>query len=659
MLAEVLALEQITVHVGERRLLDQVDWILGTGERIALVGRNGAGKTTLLRILLDQQAPDDGRVVRAHHVRLGYLPQEELPPAGETPLDGALQAFEDALDAAREQEELSAQIAACDAEDPELPQLIARLDDLQHAFETGGGHTAHAEAERVLDGLGFTQEQMSAPLATLSGGWRMRVHLARLLLSRPTHLLLDEPTNHLDLPSLAWLEETLKAFSGTLVVISHDRSFLDRSVTKVVELADGKLTPYAGNYSAYEAEKARRKAALLAAKENQDKKIEQLERFIERFRAKNTKATQARSKEKQLDRIERIEIESEAESIRFHFPPAPRSGQLVCALTGAVKRFGAAPPIFSGLDLEIERGEKVAIVGPNGAGKSTLLRMFAGTERLDAGARRLDARAVPAFFAQHTAEALDLEATVFEEVERAAPKGTPDLRLRMLLGAFLFGGDDIHKRIGVLSGGEKARVAIARTLLQPVNFLLLDEPTNHLDIKGKEMLADALAGYDGALLLVTHDRHVIDAVATRVLEVNPGGQVRSYLGGFTAYAEMRRREGRPLAGYAPVGPAAAPQRLARGVPAAPVATPPAAEAAIDRKSGESFRDRRREEKARATEEKRLLERIEQVEREQAELLRAFEDPTLYRDATALAVKKARHAALTTELAQLWERLGAR
>jgi ATP-binding cassette subfamily F protein 3 len=653
MLSKVLALEQVSVRVGERRLLDQVDWILGTGERIALVGRNGAGKTTLLRVLLAQQPPDEGRVVRAHHVRLGYLPQEELPAAGATPLEGALAAFEDALDAAREQEELSAQIAACGAEDPELPRLIARLDDLQHAFESGGGPTARAAAERVLDGLGFSPELMCAPLSTLSGGWRMRVHLARLLLSRPTHLLLDEPTNHLDLPSLAWLEETLKGFSGTLVVISHDRAFLDRSVSKVVELADGRLTPYAGNYTAYEAERARRKSALIAAKHNQDKKIEQLERFIERFRAKNTKATQARSKEKQLERIERIEIESEAESIRFRFDPSPRCGQVVCALQGVSKRFGAAPPLFTGLDLEIERGEKVAIVGPNGAGKSTLLRIFAGTEPVDGGTRRLDARAVPAFFAQHTAEALDLTATVFEEVERAAPKGTPDLRLRTLLGAFLFGGDDIRKPIRVLSGGEKARVAIARTLLQPVNFLLLDEPTNHLDLKGKEMLAEALAGYDGTLLLVTHDRHVIDAVATRVLEVNPGGVVRNYLGGFTAYAGMRQREGRPLAGYAPSGAARAPDQLAASTPRA------AAEAeTAERKAGAEFRERRREEKARVAEERRLVARIEAVELEQAELLRAFEDPTLYRDGAALAAKQARHAELTAELAELWNRLGA-
>ena len=655
----MLALEQVLVRIGERSLLDHIDWILGTGERIALVGRNGAGKTTLLRVTLGLQAPDDGRVSRAHHVRLGYLPQEEPPLEGATPLAGAMKAFDAALEAAREQEELAEEIGSKDAEDPELPALIARLDELQHAFEHHDGYRAKSEAERVLDGLGFSAEQMVAPLATLSGGWRMRVHLARLLLSRPTHLFLDEPTNHLDLPSLAWLEEFLRGYSGTLVLISHDRAFLDRMVTKVVELERGTLTTFTGNYTAYEAEKQRRREALLAAKEQQDKKIEQLERFVERFRAKNSKAAQARSKEKQLDKIDRIEIVDEQSSISFRFDPAPRCGQVVVALSGARKRFGDAPPLFESLDVEIERGEKVAIVGPNGAGKSTLLRILAGAEPLDGGARKLDGRATPAFFAQHTAEALDLSATIFEEVKRAAPRDAQDVRLRTLLGAFLFSGDEIHKKIGVLSGGEKARVAIARTLVQPVNLLLLDEPTNHLDLTGKEMLAEALARYDGTLVIVTHDRHVIDAVATRVLEVNPGGRVKSYLGGFTHYAEMRQREGRPLPGYAPRGAAAAPSKLAQARPevaAALQAVESNSQRGGERKAGAEFRDRRREEKQRQTEEKRLTARIEAAEREQAELAAAFEDPALYAEPKRLAEKRARHAALGVEIAELWKRL---
>jgi ATP-binding cassette subfamily F protein 3 len=658
----VLSLGQISLRIGTRTLLEKVSWKLGTGERIALVGRNGAGKTTLFRIALGEQSPDEGVVERAHHVRLGYLPQEELPLEGATPLDGALKAFDSALDAAREQQELHDEIAELSAlppDDPrheELPALLARVADLEHAFEQGGGWSMRSEAERVLDGLGFSAEQMRAPLSTLSGGWRMRVHLARLLLSRPTHLFLDEPTNHLDLPSLAWLEEFLREFSGTLVVISHDRAFLDRTVTKVVELEGGTLAPYAGNYTAYEAEKAQRRKALENAKLNQERKIVQLERFIERFRAKNTKATQAKSKEKQLAKIERIEIEEDPDSIHFHFDPAPRSGQVVVALAGAAKRFGEGPLLFERLDLGIERGEKIAIVGPNGAGKSTLLRILAGTEPLTAGERRLDPRAALAFFAQHTAESLDLSATVLEEVRKAAPRGTLDLRLRTLLGAFLFQGDDVRKPIRVLSGGEKARVAIAKTLVQPVNCLLLDEPTNHLDLKGKETLAEALVGYDGTLVLVTHDRAVIDAVATRVLEVGPGedgrGRVKSYLGGFTQYATMRQREGRPLPGYAASGAAVAPSRLER----APAGAPAKAAEPATRKRGEEHRERKREERAKEGLEKKLLARLEALEAEKAGLERDFEDPALYGDASRLAAKRARHAELGKEIAGTWAAL---
>ncbi len=620
----MIALEQISLRIGTRTLLDRVEWNLGSRERVALVGRNGAGKTTLIRIALGQGAPDEGSVRRARDVRTGYLPQEELPLDGATPL------------------EVSS--AAVDGSDH--PSTAAR---------------AQAEAAQVLDGLGFSQSQMRAPLPTLSGGWRMRVHLARLLLSRPTHLFLDEPTNHLDLPSLAWLEEFLREFAGTLVVISHDRAFLDRMVTKVVELEKGRLTTYAGNYSRYAEEKERRRAALLAAKLNQDKRIQQLERFIERFRAKNTKATQAKSKEKLLAKIRRIEIEDDPDSIHFRFEPAPRCGQVVVTLQGASKRFGGDPPLFERLDFEVERGERIAIVGPNGAGKSTLLRILAGSEPLDGGARCVDDRAVVSFFAQHTAESLDLAATVFAEVRRAAPRTTLDLRLRTLLGAFLFSGDEIDKKVGVLSGGEKARVAIAKTLVQPTNVLLLDEPTNHLDLAGKEMLAEALRGYDGTLVLVTHDRHLIDRVASRVVEVSPGAdgtasRVKSYLGGFTQYAEMRRREGRPLPGYAADGKSAEPPARLERTSAALSAASDATEAV---KPGDAHRERRREERAKAGQESKLLARLEELEVEKAALERAFEDPALYADAARWKEKHERHAAIAAEIAAAWAKLEGR
>jgi ATP-binding cassette subfamily F protein 3 len=651
-LGAMLSLEKVTVSFGARRVLDGVDWSLGTGERVAVVGRNGAGKTTLFRVALGAQELDDGKVERAHHVRVALLPQEALPLQGETALECAMGAFDAALDAAREQEELQHEIDAAGHDDPQLPALVRRLDELHHHFAHSDGFRMKSEAERVLAGLGLTAKQMNAPLATLSGGWRMRVLLARLLLSDPTHLFLDEPTNHLDLPSLAWLEEFLSEFTGTLVVISHDRAFLDRTVTKVVELHDGALDLYSGNYSAYEIEKQRRRAALISAKELQDQKVAQLERFVERFRAKASKAAQARSKEKQLDKIERIVIDEEAAVIRFRFAPAPRSGQVVVKLEGMKKSFGDEP-VFTGVDVEIERGEKVAVVGPNGAGKSTLLRILAGTEPIDAGTRKLDGRAAASFFAQHTAEALDLSATVYDEVRRAAPRTLNDTQVRTLLGAFLFSGDEAGKPIRVLSGGEKARVALAKTLVQPFNLLLLDEPTNHLDLQGKEMLAKALAGFDGTVVLVTHDRHLIDALATRVLEVNGNDapqKVRSYLGNFTQYAEMRLREGRPLAGYAP---------KKKAPPATRIAAPE-----DGKRAGERHRDEKRaaqqasrSSKRVSTDEKKALETLEKLEAERASLEKQFEDPKLYNDAGRLAGAQRRHAEVAAEIAKLWERLG--
>jgi ATP-binding cassette subfamily F protein 3 len=657
-LGAMLSLEKVTVSFGTRRVLDGVDWSLGTGERVAVVGRNGAGKTTLFRVALGVQELDDGKVERAHHVRTALLPQEALPLQGETALDCAMGAFDAALDAAREQEELQREIDGASHDDPQLPALVHRLDELHHRFAHADGFRMKSEAERVLDGLGLTAKQRGAPLATLSGGWRMRVLLARLLLSDPTHLFLDEPTNHLDLPSLAWLEEFLAEFTGTLVVISHDRAFLDRTVTKVVELHDGALDLYSGNYSAYEVEKARRRAALIAAKDLQDQKVAQLERFVERFRAKASKAAQARSKEKQLEKIERIVIDDEAAVIRFKFPPAPRSGQVVVALEGMAKSFGDEP-VFRGVDVEIERGEKVAVVGPNGAGKSTLLRILAGTEPIDAGVRKLDGRALASFFAQHTAEALDLGATVYDEVRRAAPRTLNDTQVRTLLGTFLFSGDEAGKPIGVLSGGEKARVALAKTLVQPFNLLLLDEPTNHLDLQGKEMLGKALSEFDGTVVLVTHDRHLIDAIATRVLEVNGNDapqKVRNYLGNFTQYAGMRLREGRPLPGYAPKGGGAA--------KAAAAASAPARDPDDGRKAGERHREERRaaqqaarDVKRAASDEKKALETLEKLEAERAELERSFADPRLYNDAGRLAAAKRRHAEVAAEIAAHWKRLG--
>jgi ATP-binding cassette subfamily F protein 3 len=698
----MLSLNRVGLSFGARKLFTDLSWTLGDGERVALVGPNGAGKTTLFRVALGEIEPDEGSISRARHVRTGYLPQEEVPLPGETALESALGAFENALDAEREAHELREDIAGRTETDPELPALLRRLGDLQHLFEEADGYRMSSEAERVLTGLGLSTAQIRGPLAALSGGWRMRVALARLLLARPTHLFLDEPTNHLDIPSLAWLEEYLDEFSGTLVVISHDRTFLDRIVTQVYELAAGKLDSYAGNYSYYAEERERRQEAAEAAAANQAKRVAELEHFIDRFRAKNSKAKQVKSKEKMLERMERVEVRAATRTIRFSFPKAPPSGRVLIELKAVDKTYpgrdAVGVPVFHGLDLKIERGERVALVGPNGAGKSTLLRILSGDEPVQRGERRLDERAEIAVFAQHTTDGLTLDNTVLAEVATAGP-WEPQERLRSLLGAFLFRGDDVGKMVRVLSGGEKARLAIAKTLLRPVNMLLLDEPTNHLDMAGKAVLQDALQGYDGTLVLVTHDRHLIDAVATRVIEVAVGGVVRSFPGTFSDYADRLAREGRPLPGYRPdpsraylartqeasaaagkAGPGAA--RKAEGAKAerkdagAGKAGKPAKQPAggADAKGAakstaatpthsqppKSGSDRRAKEKAarqQANEERRILQRIDQLEAEQRKIEEQLANPDIYKNGEEARKLMREYERVRAELAALWDRAG--
>ena len=471
----VIQLEGVSKAYGDRVLFRDVTWQLSGRERIGLVGPNGIGKTTLCRILVGLEPPDTGRVSRARETTVGYLPQEAAGEARGSVLGEALSGFPEVWEIERQLEAVAAQLHESADE-----ALTARYGDLQHRFEALGGYRLETEARVVLSGLGFRPADLARPLVEFSGGWRMRAALARLLLQGPALLLLDEPTNHLDLESLGWLENYLSAYDGTVVVVSHDRYFLNRMVTTVAELSATGLDLYPGDYDDYLAQREARQALLEARAKNQAKRVAEIERFIERFRYKSSKARQVQSRIKMLDRLDRVEVGAAARHIRFSFPAPPRTGRHVVQLRRIAKAYGPKV-VYAGIDLDLERGERIALVGPNGAGKSTLLRILAGVLAPDGGERVLGAHVTTHYYAQHQLDALDPARTVLEEMEAAAPE-TDRTRLRTLLGAFLFSGDAVDKRVAVLSGGEKARLALARMLVRPAPFLCLDEPTNHLDL---------------------------------------------------------------------------------------------------------------------------------------------------------------------------------
>jgi ATP-binding cassette subfamily F protein 3 len=532
----VIQLEGITKAYGDRVLFREVTWQLGTRERIGLVGPNGIGKTTLCRILAGIEAPDAGRVSRAREATVGYLPQEAAGEARGSVLGEVLSGFPEVWEVERQLEELGARLHEAPSE-----ALTARYGDLQHRFEALGGYRLETEARVVLSGLGFRDGDLPRPLVEFSGGWRMRAALARLLLQGPGLLLLDEPTNHLDLESLAWLESYLDAYDGTVVVVSHDRYFLNRMVTAVAELTPAGVVVYPGDYDDFLAQRAARQALLEAQAKNQAKRVAEIERFIERFRYKATKARQVQSRIKMLERLDRVEVEGPARRIRFAFPTPPRTGRLVVQVRGLHKAYGPKV-VYAGVELDVERGDRIALVGPNGAGKSTLLRILAGALPADRGAPVLGAHVTTHYYAQHQLDALDPGRTVLEEMEAAAPR-TDRTRLRTLLGAFLFSGDAVDKRVAVLSGGEKARLALARMLVRPAPFLCLDEPTNHLDLASRVVLEDALAEFPGTMVFISHDRYFINRLATKVVEVRDGRLV-THLGGYDDYrAALARPEG--------------------------------------------------------------------------------------------------------------------
>ena len=519
--------------------MDRTSWALRVGKRYGLVGPNGAGKTTLLKLLSGEMQADDGDIVFAGQT-VGYLKQEtEEVNVGTTVLGEAITAFQETLDLEQEEQRL---IAAMDAHvdhtSDEYQRLMRSFDAVHQQLLAKEIHLIKPRTQSVLGGLGFETDDFDRELATFSGGWRMRVALAKLLLRQPDVLLLDEPTNHLDIDSIDWLEDYLKSYPGTVVLVSHDRYFLDRMVDTTVELIQGKLTEYAGNYSFYLQDRVERRELQRAAWINQQKMIADNERFIERFRYKNTKATQVQSRVKMLEKLERVpEPPSDEATISFRFPDPPRSGKVVMELGQFSKTYpsdhGPDIPVFQNAGPHIiERGDKIALIGRNGAGKSTFARMLLGTEDFD-GERKEGYNVEMTFFAQHQAESLDRNQTALEALRSAAPDRS-ETELRTLLGAFLFRGDDVFKPIKVLSGGERSRVALARTLASPANLLILDEPTNHLDIQSIAVLAEALRQYTGTFVVVSHNRHFLDEIVGKVWRVGAGG-IQEFVGNYSDY----------------------------------------------------------------------------------------------------------------------------
>ena len=535
-------LQNVTFEFGARILVEDATWHIQPNERIGLIGYNGTGKSTILKLLAGEYQPSKGTVERSRETSIGYLHQDLLSfDTSDSILKVALGAFEKVLQLEREIEELGKQLEKTQDE-----KLLHGYADKLHELETLGGYSIHHKTEEVLQGLGFANSDLQRPYNEFSGGWRMRVLLAKMILQQPDLLLLDEPTNHLDLPSIEWLEKYLQHYQGSVVIVSHDKYFLNRMVTKIVELYQKELHIYNGNYEFYEKEKGERVALQQRAYENQQEYIRQQERFIERFRAKATKAAQAQSALKRLEKLERIEdVEIERPNIKINFRVDKTPGKVLVELKDISKSFGENT-IVDHTSIEIDRGDKIALIGANGKGKSTLLRIIAGTETFQ-GERKWGHNVEEAFYAQHQLEALNVNNTVLDEMKECGSQKT-DLELRTLLGCFLFSGDDVEKKIKVLSGGEKARVALAKTIISKANFLLLDEPTNHLDMHSSDLLVEALNRYEGSYILVSHDRFFISRTANKIWEI-VDHKIKEFKGGYNEYVEWKERMSRQL----PVG----------------------------------------------------------------------------------------------------------
>ena len=677
----MIQLDDISKGFGGQPLFREVTWRIGERERVGLVGPNGAGKTTLCRILAGLDDPDTGQVSRPRGVTVGYLPQEVAGAAAGSVLAEALGGFEAVWAIEREMEEVARALETVPGE-----ALTERYGELQHRFEALGGYHLETQARAILSGLGFRPDELARPLVEFSGGWRMRAALARLLLLAPSLLLLDEPTNHLDLASLAWLEDFLAGYDGTVVVVSHDRYFLNRMVTTIADLTPEGLVVYPGDYDDFLVEREARRALLEARARNQAKRIAEVERFIERFRYQATKARQVQSRVKMLARVERIELPGARRQVHFAFPEPPRTGRRVATLTGIHKAYGDNV-VYAGIDVAVERGERLALVGDNGAGKSTLLKMLAGVLAFDRGERLLGSHVAVHYYAQHQLDALDPTRTVLEELEAVAPEAT-HTRLRTILGAFLFSGDSVDKKVAVLSGGEKARLALARMLVRPAALLCMDEPTNHLDLASREVLESALAAFPGTIVFISHDRYFINRIATVVVEIAHGALAR-FPGSYDDYLDAKARGVGDMArapglGHTPALPApqAAPWRAPAPAPSPrrshPIPStaassravePPAAPAGARASEAAAEGARlvvRLVKKKPTTEVRELRRRVEDVERKIhglerriAEIGAALSDPRLYLNGDRVRAVSGERKAAEAEMAGLlreWESL---